>query len=116
MINILPNNDLKAHTEDNTCDCKPKVIYENGEMIVIHNSYDKREQFEMLPEEDRLLLEQDLTTEETIISNTDYFVRLVKDGKITLDELEQFLENYILEEEFECAQSVRDAKIILKNI
>lgn len=49
MINILPTDDLKPHIEDNTCECKPKVIYENGEMILIHNSYDKREQFEMLP-------------------------------------------------------------------
>ncbi len=46
MINILPNNDLKTHTEDNTCDCTPSVIFENGEMIVIHNSYDGREAVE----------------------------------------------------------------------
>lgn len=46
MWNILPNNDLKSHKEDSTCDCKPRVIIENGEMIVIHNSYDGREKQE----------------------------------------------------------------------
>jgi len=50
MINILPINDLKAHTEDSTCDCEPKVICENGEMIISHNSYDGREAIEMFNE------------------------------------------------------------------
>ena len=43
MYNILPTNDLKEHTEDSTCECNPKIIFENGEMIIVHNSYDKRE-------------------------------------------------------------------------
>ena len=43
MYNILPIDDLKEHTENSTCECLPKVIYEDGEMIVIHNSYDHRE-------------------------------------------------------------------------
>jgi len=48
MYNILPINDLKEHIEDSTCECKPKVIFENGEMIIVHNSYDGREFVEKL--------------------------------------------------------------------
>lgn len=48
MFNILPVNDIKPHIEDSTCECKPKVIFENGEMIVVHNSYDGREYKEQL--------------------------------------------------------------------
>lgn len=47
MINVLPINDLMEHIEDSTCKCNPKVVFENGEMIVIHNSYDKRELVEV---------------------------------------------------------------------
>ncbi len=43
MINITPINDLKEHEEESTCECSPKVEFENGEMILIHNSFDKRE-------------------------------------------------------------------------
>lgn len=48
MYNILPINDLKEHIEDSTCECKPKIIFENGEMIIVHNSYDGREFVEKL--------------------------------------------------------------------
>lgn len=51
MYNILPINDLKEHVDDSTCKCNPKVIFENGEMIVIHNSFDGREIREQLIEE-----------------------------------------------------------------
>jgi len=43
MTHILPVNDLKEHTENTTCECEPKIIIGNGEMIVIHNSFDHRE-------------------------------------------------------------------------
>ena len=46
MINVIPINDLKEHTENSTCECEPKVIIENGEMIVVHNSFDRRELIE----------------------------------------------------------------------
>ena len=47
MINILPINDLKEHEENTTCECNPKVeVLENGEILVIHNSYDRREVIE----------------------------------------------------------------------
>ncbi len=51
MYNILPVNDIGSHTEDSTCKCNPKVIFENGEMIVVHNSFDGREYREQLIEE-----------------------------------------------------------------
>lgn len=50
MYNILPINDLKEHLEDSTCRCQPQVIYENGEMIIIHNSFDGREGLELYNE------------------------------------------------------------------
>ena len=43
MIHVTPIDDTKKHTEDTTCLCNPKVTTENGEMIIIHNSYDGRE-------------------------------------------------------------------------
>ena len=42
MIHILPVNDLEEHEKTTTCKCKPRVEFENGEMIVIHNSFDGR--------------------------------------------------------------------------
>lgn len=48
MINITPKNDIKEHIGDNLCDCDPIVIFANDEMIVIHNSFDKREEVEKL--------------------------------------------------------------------
>lgn len=48
MYNITPTKDLKEHVEDSTCPCHPRVINENGEMIIIHNSYDGREFVEQL--------------------------------------------------------------------
>ena len=46
MINITPINDLKEHTAESTCLCRPEVKFEDGEMIIIHNSYDGREKVE----------------------------------------------------------------------
>lgn len=46
---ILPVNDLKTHTKESTCECKPRVvILEEGDIQVIHSAYDKREQIEEL--------------------------------------------------------------------
>ena len=43
MINIIPVNDWIEHQEATTCICEPEIIFENGEMIVIHNAADGRE-------------------------------------------------------------------------
>lgn len=47
-IHIIPVNDLKEHEELTTCECCPSVQFENGEMIVVHNSFDGRELKEKL--------------------------------------------------------------------
>jgi hypothetical protein len=44
VLIILPTNDIKEHDEESTvCECSPKVIFENGEMIIVHNAFDGRE-------------------------------------------------------------------------
>ena len=44
MITVTPNNDIIEHdAESTTCECEPRVIFENGEMIIIHNALDGRE-------------------------------------------------------------------------
>lgn len=50
-FHIMPINDLKEHEQLSTCECCPKLEIENGEMIFVHNAYDKRELFEVLLEE-----------------------------------------------------------------
>lgn len=46
---ITPNNDLYEHIENSTCKCLPKSeILENGDIMIIHNSYDRREVIEQL--------------------------------------------------------------------
>lgn len=49
-IHVLPVNDIEDHEEFSTCKCEPKVIIENGEMIIIHNSFDYREIIEQTRE------------------------------------------------------------------
>lgn len=43
MIHVMPIDDIEEHEESTTCKCEPKVLHENGEMIVVHNSFDGRE-------------------------------------------------------------------------
>jgi hypothetical protein len=43
---VTPINDLEPHEESSTCKCEPKVLIENGDMIVVHNSFDGREGLE----------------------------------------------------------------------
>lgn len=45
---ILPINDIYTHEENTTCRCRPSIELENGDMIVIHNSFDGREYIEQL--------------------------------------------------------------------
>lgn len=61
MYNILPVNDIEEHTEDSTCKCKPKVIFEGSEMIIVHNSFDGREyREEMIREIEQQFLNTDI--------------------------------------------------------
>lgn len=43
IIHITPNKDLYSHRLQSDCICKPKIIYENEVIIVMHNSFDHRE-------------------------------------------------------------------------
>jgi uncharacterized protein YlzI (FlbEa/FlbD family) len=43
MINIIPVDDTDEHIEDMTCHCDPTIKIENGEITVVHNSFDLRE-------------------------------------------------------------------------
>jgi hypothetical protein len=44
MIHVYPVNDIEEHDlYSTTCHCRPRVSFENGEMIVFHNSFDGRE-------------------------------------------------------------------------
>lgn len=48
MIHVVPLNDWIEHKEDGTtCMCDPKILLESGEMIIVHNSADGREQKEI---------------------------------------------------------------------
>jgi len=51
MTIILPINDIQKHEEESTtCACKPRVEFINGEMLIIHNSFDGRELEEQINE------------------------------------------------------------------
>jgi hypothetical protein len=67
-LHIIPLNDLEEHVEDSTCKCCPRLIMENGEMILVHNSFDGREIRERLEERRKKLQEKiDKTTDHFFI-------------------------------------------------
>ena len=110
MINILPNNDLKEHTEDSLCECNPNVIFENGEMMVIHNSYDGREWTELLTENQiEKLNAPSNSLNETINENTEMFIEGVESGKLSIKDLKELLILSEKEDEFEVSISLRNA-------
>ena len=42
---VYPIKDLRSHnTESEYCDCRPRIeIQENGDRLIVHNSWDGRE-------------------------------------------------------------------------
>lgn len=92
MINILPKNDLKEHIEDNSCVCDPDVIFVNEEMIIIHNSFDGRENCE----------------KGAIDLNSDNLYQGYLKGLVTLNEIEDLLKESIEDEEYRVSISIRD--------
>lgn len=48
MIECIPTEE--QHTTGSACACLPEVIFENGEMIVIHNAFDGRQTIEQVNE------------------------------------------------------------------
>jgi len=45
---IIPVNDLELHSETTDCHCNPTVQVEDGEIFIVHNSFDGREFKEQL--------------------------------------------------------------------
>lgn len=47
-IHVYPVDDLFPHDTESAgqCECNPKIEFENGETMVIHNAWDGREIFE----------------------------------------------------------------------
>lgn len=44
IYHILPIDDIKEHEESSLCECSPTVeVYTNGNVLIIHNSFDRRE-------------------------------------------------------------------------
>ena len=43
---VLPTNDLKEHTESEKCECNPTIKTVDKSMIIVHNSFDGRENIE----------------------------------------------------------------------
>lgn len=52
IVHVLPVNDLYPHTETGKyCACDPRIDeVEPGKFMVVHNSYDGREQHEQFEE------------------------------------------------------------------
>lgn len=50
ILHVLPVNDLEEHIDSSICKCEPKVLNENGNLIIVHNSYDGREGLEWVEE------------------------------------------------------------------
>src|SRR5690606_36083857 len=117
MINILPVNDLKEHIESSICECNPRVEFdENGEMIIIHNSYDGREWIEDLSTEQLALLNATShNLDNTIYENTQLFIVGFNKGELSLEDLLEMLKQAESEEEFEVAISLRDAINAIRN-
>jgi hypothetical protein len=46
-IHVLPVNDLFPHIEEGTnCPCRPRIERHGNDLLVIHNAWDGREQWE----------------------------------------------------------------------
>jgi hypothetical protein len=59
IYHIIPINDLKDHEDSSMCNCHPQVSIEEGDIFIVHNSYDHRELRESFIEniKDRLIIE-----------------------------------------------------------
>lgn len=51
MIHVYPSNDLEEHLlTGSDCKCQPRIEGHEGELIIIHNSFDGREGVEIVNE------------------------------------------------------------------
>lgn len=52
IYHIYPENDPQEHNlEAASCSCIPKIMFEEGDMLIIHNSFDGREILEEIESE-----------------------------------------------------------------
>jgi len=48
---VTPINDLEEHLESSMCKCDPEIkVIENGNVVIVHNSFDGKEAVEMANE------------------------------------------------------------------
>lgn len=50
ILHVTPINELEKHEESTACKCNPRVEHINGNMVVVHNSFDGREGVEWVNE------------------------------------------------------------------
>jgi len=43
IVNVLPVDDLREHSEDSACECRPRIEIVEGGMIIVHHAWDNRE-------------------------------------------------------------------------
>ena len=64
-LHVMPIDDEKEHHMKYFCGCDPRLIYESGTIIVVHNSYDGREAIE---EANEIINNMNTYTEADLIS------------------------------------------------
>jgi len=45
VFHVLPRKDIREHQEEGeACECHPEIqVFDNGNVLITHNSFDKRE-------------------------------------------------------------------------
>lgn len=46
VTHIIPNNDSYIHIEDVSCPCQTTLEFSDPNYLIIHNSFDRREEYE----------------------------------------------------------------------
>ena len=70
-LHVMPIDDLKEHHMKYFCGCEPRLIYESGTIIVVHNSYDGREAIE---EANEIINNMNTYTEAELVSFGNYLL------------------------------------------
>ncbi len=70
-LHVMPIDDEKEHHMKYFCGCDPRLIYESGTIIVVHNSYDGREAIE---EANEIINNMNTYTEAELVSFGNYLL------------------------------------------
>lgn len=55
---VTPNSDLFEHIESENCECEPRIqTMDNGNKVIIHNSYDGRDLAVEIGAEETIVIE-----------------------------------------------------------